>query len=104
MPLAKLTEEVPVCEKRIDDAIVAVSTLIATMVNARQQVDVPAATGQGTILRVAKAQMSLIDASSNVLRAHTDLVKIGQEKAGFDIHPECPKTAGSAQRHLTAVA
>lgn len=104
MPLAKLSEEVPAAEKQIDDAIAAVSTLIATMVNARHQVDVPAATGQTTLLRVAKVQMSLIDASSNMLRAHTDLVKIGREKAGFDIHPECPKVEGSEQRHLAAVA
>lgn len=104
MPLKKLSEEVPAAEKRIDDAIVAVSTLIATMVNARHEVDVPAATGQTTLLRVAKAQMSLIDASSNVLRAHTDLVKIGQEKAGWDIHPDCPKTEGSDVRRLAAVA
>lgn len=97
---AKLTEDVPNAEERIDDALIAVSALIATIVSARRDIDVPRSTGQATIIRVAKAQMSLIDASSNVFRAHTDLVKIGREKAGWDIHPDCPKEKGAARLRL----
>lgn len=100
---AKLTEEVPNAEERIDDALIAVSALITTIVSARREIDVPRSTGQSTIIRVAKAQMSLIDASSNVLRAHTDLVKIGQEKAGWDIHPDCPKAQAEKPLRLAAV-
>lgn len=100
---AKLTDEVPNAEERIDDALIAVSALMTTIVTARREVDVPRSTGQATIMRVAKAQMSLIDASSNVLRAHTDLVKIGRETAGWDIHPDCPKAEAAAPVKLAAV-
>jgi hypothetical protein len=100
---AKLSDEVPNAEERIDDALIAVSALMTTIVTARRDVDVPPATGQATIMRVAKAQLSLIDASSNVLRAHSDLVKIGREKAGWDIHPDCPEKKASVALHLAAV-
>lgn len=100
---ARLQQNVPNAETRIDDALIAVSELMTSIVCARRDVDVPGSTGQATIYRVAKAQMSLIEASGNVLRAHSDLVKIGQEKAGFDLHPDCPKAALEQASRLTAV-
>lgn len=101
---ARLQQDVPNAETRIDDALIAVSELMTSIVSARREVDVPGSTGQATIYRVAKAQMSLIEASGNVLRAHSDLVKIGQEKAGFDIHPDCPKALEQKPARLAAVS
>ena len=101
---ARLQQDVPHAETCIDEALIAVSALMTSIVSARRDVDVPKSTGQATILRVAKAQMSLIDASGNVLRAHSDLVRIGREKAGFDLHPDCPSKATGQVPHLAAVA
>lgn len=100
----RLGAEVPVAEERIDDALIAVSSLMTSIVTARRDIGgVPAAKGQATIQRLAKAQMALIDASGDVLRVHGDLVSIGRETAGYDVH-ECPKVARGTVVPISAVA
>ena len=37
--------------------------------------------------------MSLVEVSGDILRVHGDLVEIGRETAGYDLHQECPKAA-----------
>jgi hypothetical protein len=86
----RIGRQVPETETMLDEALLSVSSLIATLVQARMDTGVPAATGQATLARLAKAQMSLVTVSSNVLRAHRDLVKIAEVHAGMDLH-ECPK-------------
>lgn len=89
----KLQHQVPATETRIDDALIAVSSLMTTIVTARRDGDrVRPAKGQATIQRLAKAQMSLIDASGGVLRVHGELADIARETAGLDLH-ECPSLA-----------
>lgn len=101
---ARLEKEVPDAEVRIDDALIAVSSLMTSVVSARREVEgVPPAKGQATIQRLAKAQLALIDASGDVLRVHGDLVQIGKETAGYDLH-ECPALTGPAAPKLQAVA
>ena len=53
---AHIGREVPATEASLDDALIAVSSLIRTMVEARKNTDVPPATGQASIARLAKAQ------------------------------------------------
>ena len=65
---ARLQRDVPTAEAKVDDAIIALSSLMTSMVTARRESGAPAKTGQATILRLAKAQMSLVDVSSDVLR------------------------------------
>jgi hypothetical protein len=87
---ARLEREVPDAEFRIDDALIAVSALMTSIVTARRDIrNVPPGKGQATIQRLAKAQLALIGASGDVLRVHGDLVEIGKETAGYDLH-ECP--------------
>ncbi|HEX7783292.1 MULTISPECIES: hypothetical protein [Sphingobium] len=102
LAVARLQRDVPGAEARIDDAIIALSTLMTSVVTARREIGVAAKTGQATIIRLAKAQMSLIDISNDVLRAHGELADIGKETAGLDLH-ECPSMA-VAPPHLAAVA
>jgi hypothetical protein len=87
---ARIRREVPVTEECIDDALISMSSLIKTMVQARKDTGVPPATGQSTITRLAKAQMALVTVSNDVLRAHGDLAKLAKVHAGMDLH-ECPK-------------
>ncbi len=90
----RLSRDVPTAEFKIDDALVAISILMTSVVTAKRDTpDVPAARGQATIRRLAKAQAALIDASGDVLRVHGDLLSIGREVAGYDLH-ECPRVAG----------
>ncbi len=100
---ARLEREVPNAEMRIDDALIAVSSLFTSVVTARRETGVPTKTGQGTILRLAKAQMSLVEVSGDILRAHGELADIGKETAGYDLR-ECPAAAGLRSDHLSAVA
>jgi len=92
---ARIAREVPATEACLDDALIQVSTLIKTVVQARRDTGVAAATGQATIARLAKAQMALLTASNDILRAHKDLSGLAKVYAGMDIH-ECPKVEGTS--------
>lgn len=95
--VARLRHQVPTAEHRIDDALIAVSSLMTSVVTARRDTPgVPALRGHATIQRLAKVQSVLVGASGDVLRVHGDLAEIAQETAGLDLH-ECPeRTAPSA--------
>lgn len=95
LAVARISREVPATEACLDDALIQVSTLIKTVVEARRDTGVAAATGQATIARLAKAQLALLTVSSDVLRAHKDLSQLASVHAGMDIH-ECPPAVGSA--------
>lgn len=86
----QIKQDVPHTEASIDQALISVSSLMATLVQARVDTGVPAATGQIAVRRLAKAQMALVEASSDVLRVHGELKKVGQEFAGMDVHETCP--------------
>lgn len=96
---ARLQRQVPAAETRIDDAMIAIASLMACVVSARRDIaGVPVVKGQATIQRLAKVQMALVDASGDVLRVHGDLADIARETAGLDMH-ECPAIAiGGAER------
>jgi len=92
---ARLQHQVPATETRIDDALIAVSSLLASVVTARRDtVGVPPVKGQATIHRLAKVQMALVDASGDVLRVHGDLANLARETSGLDLH-ECPPVAAA---------
>lgn len=90
---ARLIRDVPAAEVRIDDAIIAISSLTTSVVTARRDTaGVSAAKGQATIRRLMKAQLALVDVSGDILRVHGELADIGRETAGYDLH-ECPSIA-----------
>ncbi len=101
---ARLIREVPAAEVRIDDALIAVSSLMTSVVTARRDTNgVPATRGHATIRRLMKAQMALVDVSGDILRVHGELADIGRETAGYDLH-ECPSLgeAGTGARVAAA--
>ena len=101
---ARLVRDVPAAEIRIDDALIAVSSLMASVVTARRDtIGLPATRGHATIQRLMKAQMALVDVSGDILRVHGDLVQIGRETAGYDLH-ECPAIAGAVSEPRPAAA
>ncbi len=101
----QIGQDMPHTEYSIDQALVSVSDLMSTLVKARLSTGVPASTGQAAILRLAKAQMALVDASSDVLRVHGELKKIGKEYAGYG-DETCPpaQAAKKDDAHLSIVA
>jgi hypothetical protein len=101
---ARLARDVPAAEIRIDEALIAMSSLMTSVVTARRDtVGVPATKGHAAIRRLMQAQMALVDVSGAVLRVHGELVAIGRETAGYDLH-ECPKTARSESAPLASAA
>ena len=89
---ARLQVDVPAAEARVDAALIALSNLMTSVVTARRDTaGLPPAKGHATIHRLAKAQLSLVDVSGDVLRVHGELVGIGRETAGYDLHQECPQ-------------
>jgi hypothetical protein len=102
--IARLQADVPAAERTIDDALIAVSMLMTNAVTARRDTNgVPPTRGHATIRRIAKVQGALIDASGDVMRIHGELVEIGRETAGYDLH-ECPKVAGTNIVPLSSAA
>lgn len=92
---ARLVRDIPAAEIRVDDALIAISTLMTSVVTARRDTaGVPLMRGQATIRRLMKAQMALVDVSGDILRVHGDIADIGRETAGYDLH-ECPSVAGA---------
>ena len=92
---ARLIRDVPAAEVRIDDALIALSSLMTSVVTARRNtVGVPAVKGQAAIRRLVKAQVALVGVSGEILRVHGELADIGRETAGYDLH-ECPSIAGT---------
>jgi len=101
---SRLQRDVPAAEARIDDALIAISSLMGSVVTARRETaGVPAVKGQATIHLLAQAQLSLVDVSANVLRVHGNLVDIGRETGGLDLH-ECPALAADTVVPIAAAA
>jgi len=100
----RLEEDVPAAERRIDDALIAISSLMTNAVAARRDTaGVPATKGHATLRRIVKVQSALLDASGEVMRIHGELVEIGRETAGYDLH-ECPNVAGTNIVPLSSAA
>ena len=66
----QIKSELPHTEASVDEALVSVANLMSTLVQARLDPGDPAAPGQVAIRRLPKAQMALVEASSDVLRVH----------------------------------
>lgn len=99
--VARLQQQVPAAETRIDDALIAVASLMTSVVAARRDTPgVDAVQGHATIQRLAKVQTALVGASGDVLRVHGDLVGIARESAGLDLH-ECPALAAAGEHGVT---
>ncbi|KFG89448.1 hypothetical protein BV98_002777 [Sphingobium herbicidovorans NBRC 16415] len=101
---ARLQQQVPAAEARIDDAIIAASSLMTSVVTARRDTPgVPAVKAQSTIHRIARLQTVLVGASGDALRIHGELADIARETGGLDLH-ECPAIAGAGDAAMAATS
>lgn len=85
----KLTD----CEKGVDRLMADAASLLAELASARAECD-SFGTGQRAIARVVDAQRSLASVQSDIMRAHADLLKIGQERGDL-WDGECPPSKGA---------
>ncbi|WP_103727312.1 hypothetical protein [Novosphingobium sp. HII-3] len=77
-------------ETDMDNLLASASTLLIEMVRARVATNVEAHTMQRPMARVANLQRSLIEARSELVRAHSDLSGLAVK---MDIGFQCPVSA-----------
>lgn len=102
---ARIARQLPEAEISLDSALLASARLMESMLLARQADGVEVFTGQTALMRLAKAQRTLIESQNDMLRVHEELRGIGQEvKAITDDPGTCRKENGllDADMRLTA--
>ena len=87
---ARIARELKNAEAKADAAILAASSLMQTLVEARSATGVVPHTGQEALLRLARAQVSLIDGSTDIFRVHDHMSKIGREMGIMDEEGSTP--------------
>lgn len=87
---ARLAREMGHAETAIADALVAASSLLQSATLAGRDVsDAPALQTQSALLHLSKMVSSLVDARSEALRVHGQLLDIGREMGATE-SPYCP--------------
>lgn len=99
---ARLRREIPAAEAALDDALIKTSSLMVTMLTARRTVG-RAADGQQAIIRLARSQERIIEAQNDMLRVHSELVKVGEV---YDIGDDgtCPEVLTPAGHDADVIA
>ncbi len=88
-------------EIEIDRALASSASLLATMVQARVDTSAPLATGQTAIMRLVRSLNSMSDARGDMIRVHSELLKVGQERADYSLDPNgCPKNVVDAENSV----
>lgn len=83
----RIVRELLASETEIDRALASSAALLATMAQARIDTGSPLATGQIAIMRLVRSLSSLTDARAEIVRAHGELLKIGDARADLPILP-----------------
>lgn len=84
----RIARQLAECEQGVDRLMAETATLLAELATARATCDA-FGSGQRAISRVVNAQRSMADVQADLLRVHTDLLKIGHEQ-GTLIDGDCP--------------
>ena len=88
---ARIARQLKQAECKTDEALLALSELMSTLVRARSSTDVVPHTGQGALIRLAQAQRSIIDGGSDLFRVHDAMSSIGRELGVLDEPNSTPK-------------
>ncbi|EIZ79987.1 hypothetical protein WSK_1353 [Novosphingobium sp. Rr 2-17] len=92
---ARIGRQLPEAELSIDAALLASARLMETMLLARGAEGVQSCTGQTALMRLAKAQRTLIESQNDILRIHQELRSIGKDvKAISDDDGSCDNVSG----------
>lgn len=88
---ARISRQLPEAELTLDSALLASARLMESMLLARQAEGVSGCVGQTALMRLAKAQRTMIESQNDMLRIHEELLGIGREvKAIGDDDETCP--------------
>lgn len=92
---ARIGRQLPEAELSIDAALLASARLMESMLLARGADGIQTCTGQEALMRLAKAQRTLIESQNDMIRVHQELRSIGRDVVGVaDDDDSCPPPAG----------
>ncbi|EJL31325.1 hypothetical protein [Novosphingobium sp. AP12] len=102
---ARISRQLPEAELSLDSALLASARLMESMLLARQVDGLEVYTGQTALMRLAKAQRTLIESQNDMLRIHQELRGIGRDvKALGDEEGSCPTTGAADAEPLLRTA
>ncbi len=84
----RIGRELTASETGIDTVLAQLGQLMSEVATARVATDSTAATGHRAIARLAQAQVKMIEARFDVIRAHEDLRRIAETA---DVPTDCPE-------------
>lgn len=102
--MARISRQLRDAEHATDQAILKSVELMASLVRARAESGVVVHTGQRALIRLVKAQQSLVEGSSDIFRVHDEMAGIGREFGLFDEDNSTPKFALQANETISDAA
>lgn len=81
---ARISRQLRDAELKTDAALLAAADLMSSLVRARGVADVAPHKGQLALIRLARAQQSIIEGSTDIFRVHDAMAGIGKEMGLFD--------------------
>jgi hypothetical protein len=91
----RIARQLKAAESHADKALLEYSKLMTELIEARQCPSVDSHTGQDALVRLARAQVSMIDSSNDLFRTHDAVYKVGRE---LGLLEEKKKAAGIYQQ------
>jgi hypothetical protein len=80
----RITNDLRDAEAALDNALLQQSKLLATMINARRETGSAPAMGHEAMLRLVKAQQTILSAGGELARVHGNLQKIQGDVLGYE--------------------
>lgn len=91
----RIVRDLSAAQEALDNALLSQSSLLTTMIHARQETRSDPFIGQEALLRLTKSQHTLVSAGNDLARVHSNLLKVQEEVTGEE---EC--TPGVPGRFL----
>lgn len=93
----RISRELREAELAVEEALLKQSSLLSTLIKARQDTGAGPFTGHDALLRLSKSQVTLLSASGELARVHSSLSRIQQDVLGYE---GCPENVPMFQGHL----
>ena len=89
----RIIRQLAEAEQALDCFLAQNATLVATVVQASLDAGAPVGEAQAILMRLARTQQSIVSARSDLVHAHSDLLKVGQTRGSMPDGP-CPPAKG----------
>lgn len=83
----RIVRELRAAEQALDNALLRQSSLLATMIEARQETQTGPFVGQEALVRLTRSHQTLVSAGNDLARVHENLLKVQDDVMGDE---DCP--------------